>query len=57
MATEMTFRWAFLVLLVALLAMRFYFMVKVRRAGERLMSESAIRFTQGFWVGVYRLRY
>jgi protein-S-isoprenylcysteine O-methyltransferase Ste14 len=39
MTTETTFRWAFLVLLAALLVMRFYFMFKVRRAGERLMPD------------------
>jgi len=39
MTTETTFRWAFLILLAALFAMRFYFMIKVRRAGERLMPD------------------
>ena len=39
MTTEATFRWAFLILPVALLAMRVYFMLKVRRAGERLMPD------------------
>ncbi len=39
MTTETIFRIAFLVLLAALLAMRFYFMIKVRRAGERLMPD------------------
>ena len=33
------FRIAFLVLLMGILAMRVYFMVKVRRAGERLMPD------------------
>ena len=39
MTTETIFRIAFLVLLAALFAMRFYFMIKVRRAGERLMPD------------------
>lgn len=33
MTSEATFRLAFVILLVALFAMRFYFMVKVRRSG------------------------
>ena len=40
MTTETIFRIAFLVLIVALFAMRFYFMIKVRRAGERLMPDA-----------------
>jgi protein-S-isoprenylcysteine O-methyltransferase Ste14 len=39
MTTESTFRLAFGILLAALLAMRIYFMVKVRRAGGRLMPD------------------
>jgi protein-S-isoprenylcysteine O-methyltransferase Ste14 len=39
MATESTFRIAFFVLFIMLLAMRVYFMVKVRHAGERLMPD------------------
>jgi len=39
MTTETLFRIAFLVLLAALFAMRGYFMIKVRRAGERLMPD------------------
>lgn len=39
MTTEAIFRMAFLILLAALFAMRFYFMIKVRRAGERLMPD------------------
>jgi protein-S-isoprenylcysteine O-methyltransferase Ste14 len=39
MTTESTFRLAFVILLAALFAMRFYFMIKVRRAGERLMPD------------------
>jgi protein-S-isoprenylcysteine O-methyltransferase Ste14 len=37
--TETTYRIAFLILLLALLAMRFYFMVKVRRSGGRLTPD------------------
>jgi protein-S-isoprenylcysteine O-methyltransferase Ste14 len=44
MTTESTFRLAFVILLGALFAMRFYFMIKVRRAGERLMpDDQAVR--------------
>jgi protein-S-isoprenylcysteine O-methyltransferase Ste14 len=39
MTSEATFRLAFVILLVALFAMRFYFMVKVRRSGGRLMPD------------------
>ena len=39
MTTESTFRLAFVTLLAALFAMRLYFMIKVRRAGERLMPD------------------
>jgi protein-S-isoprenylcysteine O-methyltransferase Ste14 len=39
MTTEATFRLAFVILLAALFVMRFYFMIKVRRAGERLMPD------------------
>ncbi len=39
MSTETTFRIAFLVLLVALLAMRVYFMVKLRRSGGRITPD------------------
>jgi protein-S-isoprenylcysteine O-methyltransferase Ste14 len=39
MTSETIFRVAFLVLLAALFAMRGYFMIKVRRAGERLMPD------------------
>jgi protein-S-isoprenylcysteine O-methyltransferase Ste14 len=39
MNTETVYRIAFLVLLVALLVMRVYFMVKVRRSGGRLMPD------------------
>jgi len=39
MTTESTFRLAFIILLVALFAMRFYYMIKVRRSGGRLMPD------------------
>jgi protein-S-isoprenylcysteine O-methyltransferase Ste14 len=39
METQTIFRIAFLVLLATLFAMRFYFIIKVRRAGERLMPD------------------
>lgn len=39
MTSEAIFRLAFVILLVALFAMRFYFMVKVRRSGGRLMPD------------------
>jgi protein-S-isoprenylcysteine O-methyltransferase Ste14 len=39
MTTESTFRLAFLLLLVALLAMRFYFMIKLRCSGGRIMPD------------------
>jgi len=39
MTTETVFRIAFLILFVMLLAMRVYFMVKVRRSGGRLMPD------------------
>ena len=39
MAAETVFRIAFLILLAALLSMRFYFMAKVRRSGGRIMPD------------------
>jgi protein-S-isoprenylcysteine O-methyltransferase Ste14 len=39
MMTETAFRIAFLILLLALLTMRFYFMIKVRRSGGRLTPD------------------
>ena len=39
MTSEATFRLVFVILLVALFAMRFYFMVKVGRSGGRLMPD------------------
>jgi len=44
MTTETSFRIAFFVLFIMLLAMRFYFMIKVRRSGGRIMpDEGAIK--------------
>lgn len=44
MLSETTYRLAFLVLLLTLFAMRFYFMIKVRRSGGRLTpDEGAIQ--------------
>jgi protein-S-isoprenylcysteine O-methyltransferase Ste14 len=44
MTTETTFRLAFIILLAGLFAMRFYFMIKVRRSGGRIMpDEGAIK--------------
>jgi protein-S-isoprenylcysteine O-methyltransferase Ste14 len=39
MTTETTFRMMFVILLAALFAMRFYFMLKVRRSGGRLTPD------------------
>ena len=39
MTAEVVYRIAFFILFLMLLAMRFYFMVKVRRAGGRLMPD------------------
>jgi len=39
MSIETTFRLAFVILLAALFAMRFYFMIKVRRSGGRLTPD------------------
>lgn len=47
MNTEMVYRIAFLVLLLALLAMRVYFMAKVRRSGERLMPDEQAAQREG----------
>jgi protein-S-isoprenylcysteine O-methyltransferase Ste14 len=56
MNSENTFRIAFLILLVALLAMRFYFMIKVRRAGERLMPDvQAVKREGGYAVYIMRV--
>jgi len=56
MTTETIFRIAFLVLLAALFAMRGYFMIKVRRAGERLMpDDQAVRREGGRGVFIIRV--
>lgn len=56
MAQQILFRIAFLFLLVLLLAMRFYFMIKVRRSGERLTpDERAIQREGGRGVLVVRV--
>lgn len=56
MTTELSFRWAFLILLAALFAMRFYFMVQVRRSGGRVMpDEGAIKREGGRGVFVLRV--
>jgi hypothetical protein len=44
---ETTYRLAFLVLLLTLFAMRFYFMFKVRRSGERLMPDEGAVHREG----------
>jgi protein-S-isoprenylcysteine O-methyltransferase Ste14 len=56
MTTEATFRWAFLILLAALLAMRVYFMIKVRCSGGRIMpDEGAIKREGGRGVFILRV--
>jgi protein-S-isoprenylcysteine O-methyltransferase Ste14 len=56
MTTETIFRGAFLVLLAALFAMRFYFMIKVRRVGERLMpDDQAVKREGGRGVFIIRV--
>jgi protein-S-isoprenylcysteine O-methyltransferase Ste14 len=56
MMTETTFRIAFLVLFLALLAMRVYFMIKVRRAGGRIMpDEQAVAREGGRAVYLFRV--
>ena len=55
MNTETVYRVAFLVLLIALLIMRVYFMVKVHRAGERLMpDEQAVQREGGIGFVILR---
>ena len=39
MTTDTTFRVAFFILFILLLVMRFYFMLKVRRSGGRIMPD------------------
>ncbi len=56
MTTETVFRIAFLILLAMLFTMRFYFMIKVRRAGERLMpGQKAIEREGGRGVFIVRV--
>ncbi len=56
MISETVYRIAFLVLLLALLAMRVYFMVRVRRSGERLMpDEQAVQQEGGRVVLIIRV--
>ena len=56
MTSESIYRVAFLVLLVALLAMRAYFVIKVRRSGGRLMpDEQAIQREGGQGVLILRM--
>lgn len=56
MTTEMDFRLAFVLLLAALLAMRFYFMIKVRRSGGRIMpDEGAIKREGGRGYFIFRM--
>lgn len=56
MISEMMYRIAFLILLGALLTMRIYFMIKVRRSGGRLMpDQKAVAREGGRWVLVLRI--
>jgi protein-S-isoprenylcysteine O-methyltransferase Ste14 len=56
MTTESTFRLTFVFLLAALFAMRFYFMIKVRRSGGRIMpNESAIKREGGHGFFIFRM--
>jgi protein-S-isoprenylcysteine O-methyltransferase Ste14 len=56
MTSETAYRLAFSFLLVALLAMRVYFMVKVRRSGGRIMpDEQAVQREGGKWVLIIRV--
>jgi len=56
MTTESTFRLTFVILLAVLFAMRFYFMIKVRRAGGRLMpDEEAVKREGGRGFFVFRV--
>jgi protein-S-isoprenylcysteine O-methyltransferase Ste14 len=47
MNSEPAFHSAFVILLLALLAMRVYFMVRIRRAGERLMPDKRAAQREG----------
>ncbi|MCJ7584277.1 MAG: isoprenylcysteine carboxylmethyltransferase family protein [Anaerolineales bacterium] len=56
MTTESAFRLAFVILLAALFAMRFYFMIKVRSSGGRIMpDESAIKREGGRGFFIFRV--
>ena len=55
MTTESVFRLAFFILLLALFAMRFYYMIKVRRTGGRLMPDKQAVKREG-GVVVFSLR-
>lgn len=56
MTTESTFRLAFVIVLAALFAMRFYFMIKVRRSGGRIMpDEGAIKREGGRGFFIFRV--
>lgn len=56
MATENVYRMAFLLLFLLLLAMRVYFMVKVRRSGGRIMpDQDAVRREGGRGVLIIRV--
>ena len=56
MTTEAIYRFAFLVLFVLLLAMRIYFMVKVKRSGGRIMpDEGAVKREGGRGVLLVRV--
>jgi len=56
MTSEPVYRLAFFVLLLALLAMRVYFMVKVRRSGGRIMpDDQAVQREGGRGVLIFRV--
>lgn len=56
MASETLFRLAFFILLLALLTMRVYFMIKVRRSGGRIMpDEQAVQREGGQGVFIFRM--
>ena len=56
MSTEIEYRIAFLVLLVMLLAMRIFFMIRVRRSGGRIMpDEKAVAREGGRGVFIFRV--
>lgn len=56
MTAEATFRWVFLILLAELVAVRFYFMLKVHRSGGAIMpDEGAIKREGGRGVFILRV--